>query len=185
MQDLTEYLNDVRELAAPRLTIHDNMVRATIVSVVFGPTSKYEDEYDRVRDAVKYLEGYAPHPVATTYYKGSEARPVPSRVVVFSDGLYPPEHADHIPFGRFLAFTIIHELAHAACTCSGIGEDDGHNNPAWVQGCKEMGIKEEAYDKKGPDWKGEFEFTDQDLWERIQELPSYPGDEWPDEARAA
>lgn len=182
MQDMTQYLNDVRALAAPRLTIHDNRVRATIVKVAFGPADKYQDEYDRLRDQIKHLEGYASHPAGTTYYKGTKERPTPGLVVIFSDGLVPPSAYKHIPFGRFLAFVLIHELAHAACSCSGVNiMEDGHNNPLWVKGCQEMGIKEVAYKDKGPDWKGEFEFTDQSLWQAIRALPSYPGDEWPDE----
>lgn len=162
---MQDFLETVRQMVLPRIPSYYRD-RAAAVPIVW-------DFYDNQRDLDDPLDFYKRlghggiGPVGEVWYKKGDPS-TPEKLCLYIDG-----NLRHIPFpyGRVIAFTLIHELAHAACACSG-----NHEDPHWVQLAKDMGIREEAYSLKGPNWRYAFEFEDTKLETDIRKLLTYPGD---------
>ncbi len=170
------WLYSVRQMVVPRLVKTEHRIEAGLVPIFYGPFDVLsEPEY------VLYtaLLGRAGSPAGeTSYYHDGTAETV---CIYAGKGipLCAKATLNAPPKGQVMAFTLIHELAHAAV---GVGvrndPNDGHENPDWADCCDQMGIREQRYSTKGPDWDGCFSFLDLDLLARIRALPDYPGDDY-------
>lgn len=174
MSNLLRFLKDVQWVAGMRLTQECQMHRAITVPVMIGPYSDYASKEDLMMRDIIGRGDYAP--LGESYFKDGPGH-VPEKIVMYSDGI--PNVKDYlleksIPYGRILAFVMIHEMAHCAVMAS------GHEDAKWLKACTDMGIKENYYSLKKREETGLYKFADDKLWSAIQRMRFYPGDEYPE-----
>lgn len=154
MRLTTQFMQDILHLVVPRLPRDQQ-------HLLDGVKCLYLLETNDPMELI--LLGHSPQ--GDSSHKAMEIR-------LFTDGLERARDNSDAPWQRIAAFTTIHECAHIVASL--VTGDGGHEDPVWAQACQTMGIKEERYSMKGPDWDYNFNFSDQDLWAAIKALPSYP-----------
>lgn len=161
-QDDTEgmlvFLHDVRNLAVPRLKDEEARIRAWIPTISWRPRTLQ----NRLRIMANYGQVGVDLGVTELDYENARALGIT---------LHRDDLSLQRPYGEAIAFTMIHETAHAATL-------EAHT-PLWAEYCQQMGICEYPYDtfKASGTESVAMVFKDHDFLRQIKRLGSYPGDE--------
>jgi hypothetical protein len=152
------FLETVREIVLPRLPSALLRRRAEVFELQWQPRDVQTKAYDLMallQAGGDYLCDYA------VTHRGLDGKYI---------RLHSDVNCELRPFGEKVAYTLIHELGHAAT----LGD---HNSPEWVYACRLMGIDEHLYngDYKVMDAPA-FGWLDHSLLLCIRNLSSYPGD---------
>lgn len=158
------FMSEVRDLALPRLKGEEARLRGWEVPMQFA----FRTAKNRLSDILKY---------------GEMGMEMGNTEMLDDKAVCLTVHRDDVAivrgaYGEVIAFTLIHELAHAT---SGAGHTD-----VWADYCQTMGICEHSYagqTKREPQIT--YPFKDQDFLRQIKRLGTYPGDEVGKEEEAA